>query len=319
MPSAAMELNFALYAVSKGKAPEYEGWNRVLFTAPDDLAGRVQRFWGPDAFIEWPEMMVLAWTTDTLFDSGCERFLAALESAAARPIEVPPLPTEGEHVEAIVASRLAELRASATRRREYAALLAEVWSIMRAEWDGGGLARAAGAARSLEGRLADGADITAIVPSTHLGRKERYAGMLREAFAAGELIVTPMSLTEQGQYIFAFPGMLVVGFGPEAARKAENRRERAERAANRFKVLSDPTRLALLGKIIHEPISVTDLAIYFELSQPTISVHVKLLREAGLLESERKGAQTVYRARPETVRQFVEAALIDVGDADQPC
>jgi ArsR family transcriptional regulator len=59
---------------------------------------------------------------------------------------------------------------------------------------------------------------------------------------------------------------------------------------------------------------VTDLASLFELSQATVSVHVKVLREAGLLESRKSGNQTVYRARPETLRRILDESLEELFD-----
>ena len=109
---------------------------------------------------------------------------------------------------------------------------------------------------------------------------------------------------------------LLISFGPEAGSKAKRRREQAEAAAGRFKVLSDPTRVAILSRVLQMPTSITDLALYFDLSQPTVSVHMKMLREAGLLESTRSGAQTLYTASPEHVRDFVRQAGEIVTDED---
>jgi ArsR family transcriptional regulator len=319
VPSAVIELNFGLFAVARGKDHDGQDWMRALEADQPGLVERVRMFWGTPSYYEWPEMMVLAWSTGSLFDADCGPFVGRLHAALAKPINVPPLPTEEDGTEQIVARRLAELRESPERRSMYIALLDDLWAAMRPEWETSGYGRALEAVRATEARLRDGADLAAVVPGAHISRRERYASLLRSAYDAGELTITPMALTQQGQYIFGVPGMLLVGAGPESARKAEDRRERAERAAARFKVLADPTRLALLGRIINDPISVTDLAVYFELSQPTVSVHVKMLREAGLLESERKGAQTLYRAREEAVRQFVEAAVADALDGAGRC
>lgn len=319
VPSAVVELNFGLFAVARGKDHIGQDWMRTLEAEQPALVERVRMFWGTPSYHEWPEMMVLAWSTGSLFDADCAPFFGRLHAALTRPINVPPLPTEEEGTEDLVARRFAELRESPERREMYVALLEDLWAAMRPDWETTGYTRALESVRATETRLRDGADLATVVPGAHISRRERYASLLRSAYEAGELTITPMALTQHGQYVFGFPGMLLVGAGPESARKAEDRRERAERAAARFKVLADPTRLALLGRIIADPISVTDLAVYFELSQPTVSVHVKMLREAGLLESERKGAQTLYRARDEAVRQFVEAAVSDALDGPEGC
>ncbi|MFD7509190.1 ArsR/SmtB family transcription factor [Streptomyces sp. NPDC059853] len=70
-----------------------------------------------------------------------------------------------------------------------------------------------------------------------------------------------------------------------------------------FKALGDPVRVRLLSMIASQPggeICVCDLTPAFDLSQPTISHHLKLLRQAGLIDSERRGTWVHYRLVPET-------------------
>ena len=66
--------------------------------------------------------------------------------------------------------------------------------------------------------------------------------------------------------------------------------------AERFKALGDPTRVRLVNLIgRHEELCVCELQEYFDLSQPTISHHLGLLRRAGLVESETRGRWAYYR------------------------
>ncbi|WP_329439448.1 metalloregulator ArsR/SmtB family transcription factor [Streptomyces sp. NBC_01426] len=70
-----------------------------------------------------------------------------------------------------------------------------------------------------------------------------------------------------------------------------------------FKALGDPVRIRLLSMIASRAggeICVCDLTPAFELSQPTISHHLKLLKQAGLIDSERRGTWVYYRLVPET-------------------
>lgn len=69
-----------------------------------------------------------------------------------------------------------------------------------------------------------------------------------------------------------------------------------------FKSLGDPVRLRLLSMIASREggeICVCDLTPAFDLSQPTISHHLKLLRQAGLIDSERRGTWVYYWLVPE--------------------
>lgn len=68
--------------------------------------------------------------------------------------------------------------------------------------------------------------------------------------------------------------------------------------ARMFKALGDPVRLRLLSMVASDEggeVCVCDLTPAFDLSQPTISHHLKVLREAGLLECERRGTWVYYR------------------------
>lgn len=77
--------------------------------------------------------------------------------------------------------------------------------------------------------------------------------------------------------------------------------EQAQDLAPAFKALGDPVRLQLLSQIASAPsgeVCVCDLTPGFNLSGPTISHHLKVLREAGLIEGERRGTWVYYRAIP---------------------
>src|SRR3954469_7129717 len=75
----------------------------------------------------------------------------------------------------------------------------------------------------------------------------------------------------------------------------------AERIAARFKALADPTRVASGNRLPAGECCVCDLNGAFDLSQPTISHHLKLLREAGLVEASRRGTWAYYRLVPEAI------------------
>ncbi len=78
-----------------------------------------------------------------------------------------------------------------------------------------------------------------------------------------------------------------------------------------FKALGDPVRLRLLSLIAStgSEACVCDLNDAFDLSQPTISHHLKVLREAGLVTSERRGTWVYYRLHPEALTRL--AAVLD--------
>ena len=74
-----------------------------------------------------------------------------------------------------------------------------------------------------------------------------------------------------------------------------------------FKALGDPVRLRILSLIAsHErgQCCVCDITAAFELSQPTISHHLKTLRDAGLLNCERRGTWVYYWVIPSALHQL---------------
>lgn len=85
----------------------------------------------------------------------------------------------------------------------------------------------------------------------------------------------------------------------------------AEQIAPLLKALADPVRLRLMSMVAsHEggEACVCDLTDGFELSQPTISHHLKVLHEVGLLDRSKRGVWVYYRVRSEALADL--AALI---------
>ncbi len=77
-------------------------------------------------------------------------------------------------------------------------------------------------------------------------------------------------------------------------------REQAEQVAPLMKALADPVRLRLMSIVASHPggeACVCDLTGAFDLSQPTISHHLKVLHDNGLLDREKRGVWVYYRAR----------------------
>jgi len=85
----------------------------------------------------------------------------------------------------------------------------------------------------------------------------------------------------------------------------------AEQIAPLLKAVADPVRLRLMSLVASHPggeACVCDLNDAFDLSQPTISHHLKVLHDAGMLGREKRGVWVYYRVRPEALGSL--AALI---------
>lgn len=85
-------------------------------------------------------------------------------------------------------------------------------------------------------------------------------------------------------------------------------RQAAERLASGLKVLADPARLQLLSMIAQAgEVCVCDMTAPLRLSQPTVSHHLKVLHDAGLVERERRGVWAYYRVVPDRLEALREA------------
>ncbi|WP_043457662.1 ArsR/SmtB family transcription factor [Gordonia polyisoprenivorans] len=85
--------------------------------------------------------------------------------------------------------------------------------------------------------------------------------------------------------------------------------KRAARFAPALKALADPVRLRLLSEVASRPggeACVCDISGPIRLSQPTISHHLKVLREAGLVTGERRGTWVYYRVNSVVLEQLSE-------------
>ncbi|MGD9715078.1 MAG: ArsR/SmtB family transcription factor [Thermomicrobiales bacterium] len=89
-----------------------------------------------------------------------------------------------------------------------------------------------------------------------------------------------------------------------------------------FKALSDPTRFEIFRLVAaqHAPICACDVVDRFQVSQPTISHHLKVLRDAGLISVSRRGVWAYYAVEPRglevlrgSIESFIPAELVAAG------
>jgi ArsR family transcriptional regulator, arsenate/arsenite/antimonite-responsive transcriptional repressor len=83
-------------------------------------------------------------------------------------------------------------------------------------------------------------------------------------------------------------------------------RRQATRMAKVAKALGDPIRLQLVDVLRRHPgqACVCELVPLFDLSQPTVSHHLKVLRDAGIIGSERRGLWSFYYVHPDSLKEL---------------
>ena len=77
---------------------------------------------------------------------------------------------------------------------------------------------------------------------------------------------------------------------------------RASTTSDPFNAIAEPRRRHILEFIAGDERSVTDIADALELGQPSVSKHLQVLRDVGLVYVRREGRRTMYRIKPETLR-----------------
>lgn len=84
--------------------------------------------------------------------------------------------------------------------------------------------------------------------------------------------------------------------------------------AHLYEALADGTRRALLRALRDGSKTAGDLAAPFDLSKPTLSHHLKVLREAGLVRAEKRGTQVVYTLSANVLEELA-SELLDMANA----
>ncbi len=76
-------------------------------------------------------------------------------------------------------------------------------------------------------------------------------------------------------------------------------------AAELFRALADPTRLAVFECVARREMTVSELTNRFDVSQPAISQHLAALRESGLVSQRKEGKYVYYMARPAGMKPLI--------------
>jgi DNA-binding transcriptional ArsR family regulator len=307
--SAAIELEWVLgSALNRRWRADHPTLDLVYAAAPG-IEEAIDGLWGPEEELTcggFTELFLLAHHAGVMFGTDGDALVDALEQTAASLTldeARPSLDSENDEDRRIVHRRLALLRRSRARRRRYAEVLAALWPAVRADWEAHGRRCVEQAVEARRRSLARGAPWQEVAggtsfPEAASGFFDQLAGAVAGLAPGSRLVVVPAYYTHLGLFT-DLPGMLVVGVRTDPT--AADARARTEALAKSLKTVSDPTRLAILDALRAGPRTVGELASSFALAQPTISNHVKLLRDAGLVSNERRGQRRQLVVRAEAV------------------
>lgn len=297
-PSAVMELSGLFCAFSK------EGLD-----IPVEVVDAANAFWS-DGFPFLTEPLALAHATGHVHDEDLtpllDRLLEPVPFSSALPLE-----TETAEERDATNARLARLARDKRLRARYADVLSALWTPLTESWQSTDTAAVRAAQHDWQARLEAGEDVIGLLPDRHIARREeRFTAMVRAAWADGTLLLSP---TTTGRHIVALPGLMSVSAQIVREDAIVAQRRAADAIAQRLRPLVDPTRLTILAQLAHAPSGVSDLARTLHVAQPTASVHLRQLREAGLVTTTRDGARTTYRVAPGALEELlgdVSARLI---------
>lgn len=73
-----------------------------------------------------------------------------------------------------------------------------------------------------------------------------------------------------------------------------------------YEVIAEPNRRAILGLLAVSDMSVSDIESRLKMSQPTVSKHLRVLRDAGIVEAQINAQRRLYRIKPEPLKEVDE-------------
>jgi len=265
------------------------------------LAAHAGAFWS-DGVDGLPELLVLAARAGALQESEEAALLAGIAAAAAEPSSAPRLASESASARAAIVARLRALAAGPQLRREYLELVAALSETVREEWAARGRAAVELAVGQLATELAARSFVDALGISQAAGRAELVRVLARLELET-PVLVAP-SARGEGVVVLDLDTVLFVGVPVQ--RDLRFSEARAQELARRARALGDPTRLSILDVLGRAPTSVGALAVRFRLAQPTVSNHVRVLREAGLVTDATTGTRRALTLVPGGLAQLLD-------------
>jgi DNA-binding transcriptional ArsR family regulator len=319
--SASVEVDWALTGAHRFDG-EAQPTLYAFYEEHPGLAERVRGLWGPEESLTYPsylELSSLAYGGGLLFTPEIEMFVSRLEELCVDAPQALAFAAEKPDDRSRFLRRLHLLRTDERVRRNYVEVVTEVWAGLRQIWELDGRAAVEGALAECRAYLTRGSDPKELavryleqVNCTNIGREEMNS-LIEGLGDCGEIVLVPAFFTAKG-LVADLPGTLIIGTPGKPVTGAS--RARTDDLARRLKAIADPTRLAILDALTQHDMSITDVANHFGLAQPTVSNHVKQLREAGVVTSRSEGRRRQLSVRREVVDEII-SALDEVFDLQE--
>jgi ArsR family transcriptional regulator len=308
--SPVLELVYATFFLTAPKRRTIAlDWLDAVEQGTQPLIAELRNFWPEEGKVGL-ELFFMACKLGYAQDESPARFLHDLPNLAD---EVLAFLGEQSEFKGMKPETLAMLKTRLTALRErqaatrYQALLEALWGQLEPLWLTEGQ-RAVLAERERFLSELQRSDILSALPRHYFARSETFEQDLRRYSSEGRVLISPLYFSAGGGFAIDLDDTFYIGYGLRTETVYQQLAQRAEQVAMQMKAFADPTRLLLLSLIGRYQMTVSDLAAQLEVSQPTVSGHLKVLREAKLVTVKKQGNKAFYQVDPEAVKRTLEAA-----------
>lgn len=312
-PSAISELAWLLNLLvqtARYAEPALAELHASLLPGVDQLRqpikARVEKLWS-DGLAGCPELVYAAHNADSLFDEDASRFFSRLGTSGRASTWARGMLAEPEIERPVILRRLQKLRDDARMRRAYRDILIYVWQFAASAWQRSGRAAVAEACAAWAAKLATGAPIEELVPPRHPLTRADELGFDDLFVHRNEFALSPLYFCLSGGHVIDLYEYVHIAVPASELLPVRKVRDAAF-VSDRLRVLAEPTRVHILIQLFSAPSGVMELARALRMSQPTVSGHLKILRDAGLIKPRRFGARTVMVPSRRRIERLIEDA-----------
>lgn len=272
-----------------------------LFVATPTLRERAASFWDDDER-QYIELVVLAKRAGCLWERESGRLLAGLRSAVASGVGAETFDSEPPETVSAMRRRLDRLRCEPELAEAWLDFMTDVAAAVDPVLDSEGCVAVEMSVRSLTPVAARSNTWPDVVQEPGC----EWPGLLprlgpQTIAAGGEVVVVPAWLARKS-FLLSFGDLVLIGV-PAPRQPVPS--EATRTLARRLRALADPTRLALVEQLAIRPRGVGELARELQVSQPTVSNHVRLLREAGVVEEGSRPKNRQLQVVPDGVDRLL--------------
>jgi DNA-binding transcriptional ArsR family regulator len=275
---------------------------------------RLDQLWG-DGLAGCPELMYAAHLADCVLDDDPNRLFAWLEAAGKRSVADGAMLTEPDQERQHVKDRLRRLYDDSSARLVYSDILVEVWRLASGVWERDGRAIAAGACVAWRAKLDTVESIEDLVPPRHPLTRADQLGFEDLFTHRNEFALSPLYFCMSGGHVIDLGDFVHIAVPASDLLPVRKVRDAAF-VSDRLRVLAEPTRVHILIQLLSAPAGVMDVARSLRMSQPTVSGHLKTLRDAGLIQPRRFGTRTVMVASRKRIERLLEDARATIARWD---